>query len=217
MRASHEDGLRRAGQPARCGRGRGVAGAARRGRRREPGRHAGAADDATKMHTTAFDDLRRRPTAARSGGRGRAASCVERPRGARRRASPRAGGRRTGPPRRRPGSASDGSLLDAAVAAGAGGIVVAATGAGNTAPGCWPPRKRAIGGGIAGRARVALPGRGRLDGLRLPGRRRDLGPRRGDPGRHAVRDQGACRPRARAGRRSGPRTAWRRLLADPLG
>ena len=48
--------------------------------------------------------------------------------------------------------AMDGSLLDAAVAAGADGIVVAATGAGNTAPALLAAAIRAMDGGV----RVAL-------------------------------------------------------------
>jgi L-asparaginase len=44
--------------------------------------------------------------------------------------------------------AMDGSLLDAAVAAGADGIVVAATGSGNTSPGLLGAAERAIGAGI---------------------------------------------------------------------
>ena len=67
--------------------------------------------------------------------------------------------------------AMDGSLLDAAVAAGADGIVVAATGAGNTAPALLAAAERAMAGGIpvalasrciAGRASTAyaFPGGG---------------------------------------------------------
>ena len=67
--------------------------------------------------------------------------------------------------------AMDGSLLDAAVAAGADGIVVAATGAGNTAPALLAAAERAMAGGIpvalasrciAGRASnaYAFPGGG---------------------------------------------------------
>jgi L-asparaginase len=46
------------------------------------------------------------------------------------------------------GIGTDGGLLDAAVAAGAQGIVVAATGAGNTSPGVLAAAERAIHGGI---------------------------------------------------------------------
>lgn len=53
------------------------------------------------------------------------------------------------------GIGSDGSLLDAAVGAGADGIVVAATGAGNTSPGWLAAAERAMGAGVV----VALASR----------------------------------------------------------
>ena len=52
----------------------------------------------------------------------------------------------------------DGSLLDAAVAAGADGIVVAATGAGNTDPSLLAAAVRAIEAGIPVALAIALPG-----------------------------------------------------------
>ena len=56
-----------------------------------------------------------------------------------------------------------------------------------------------------------------LDGLRVPRRRRDVGPRRRDPGRHAVRDQGAGRAGAGPGRRAVARAmrCSRTLLGRP--
>jgi L-asparaginase len=53
------------------------------------------------------------------------------------------------------GIGSDGSLLDAAVAAGADGIVVAATGAGNTGPDWLAAAERAMAAGVV----VALASR----------------------------------------------------------
>ena len=53
------------------------------------------------------------------------------------------------------GIGSDGEMLDAAVAAGADGIVVAATGAGNTSPGWLAAAQGAMGAGVV----VALASR----------------------------------------------------------
>jgi L-asparaginase len=147
MRASHEDGydgpanLRRAVAVAAApgARGSGVvvslAGSIE------------AADDVTKMHTTAFTTFQ----SPNEGSLGRVGEdgTVElmRPRGARRRLVP--------VPERgarveliHAGIGSDGSLLEAAVATGAEGIVVAATGAGNTAAPLLVAAERAIRAGI---------------------------------------------------------------------
>ena len=147
MRASHEDGydgpanLRRAVAAAASPslRGSGVvvslAGSIE------------AADDVTKMHTSAFDTFRS-PNRG-SLGRVRDDGSVElvAPRGARRQLSPL--------PAQggwveliQAGIGSDGTLLDAAVASGVAGIVVAATGAGNTAAPLLAAAERAIGAGI---------------------------------------------------------------------
>jgi L-asparaginase len=105
-----------------------------------------AADDVTKMHTTAFTTF----ASPNAGSLGRVADGVvtlDRPRSPRRSI---AGGAR-GTARVHlvmAGIGSDGSLLDAAVAAGADGIVVAATGAGNTSPGLLAAAERAMAGGI---------------------------------------------------------------------
>ena len=111
------------------------------------------ADDATKLHTTAFATF-----GSPNGGTlgrvvdGRVVS--ERARGPRRRLDPvpTVGARvhlLTA------GIGSDGSLLDAAVASGADGIVVAATGAGNTSPGLLAAAKPAMEAGVV----VALASR----------------------------------------------------------
>lgn len=91
-----------------------------------------AADDVTKMHTTAFTTFQS-PNGGSLGRVGEGAGVdLARARGARRRLVPvPARGARV--ELIQAGIGSDGALLDAAVAAGAQGIVVAATGAGNTA------------------------------------------------------------------------------------
>jgi L-asparaginase len=104
------------------------------------------ADDVTKLHTTAFATF----GSPNGGTLGRMAEdrvLSERARGPRRRVepAPTAGARvhlLTA------GIGSDGSLLDAAVAAGADGIVVAATGAGNTSPSWLEAAERAMGAGV---------------------------------------------------------------------
>jgi L-asparaginase len=106
-----------------------------------------AADDVTKMHTTAFTTFQ----SPNGGSIGRVVEdgtvVVARARGARRRLAP--------PPVRgarveliQAGIGSDGTLLAAAVAGGAEGIVVAATGAGNTAAPLLGAAERAIRAGI---------------------------------------------------------------------
>ena len=105
------------------------------------------ADDATKLHTSAFTAFGS-PNGSTLGRVTDGRVVLERPRGPRRRLE--------GPPPvdgarvhlLTAGIGSDGSLLDAAVAAGAEGIVVAATGAGNTSPGWLAAAERAITAGV---------------------------------------------------------------------
>ena len=100
--------------------------------------------------------------------------------------------------------AMDGALLDAAVAAGADGIVVAATGAGNTDPALLAAAVRAMDVGIP----VALASRcpsGRAGAAyAFPGGGGDLGPGRSAPGRPPVRREGPGGAGARPRRRTGP-------------
>jgi L-asparaginase len=110
------------------------------------------ADDVTKLHTTAFSAF----GSPNGGTLGRVQGghvVLERARGPRRRLV--AGGGAGRVHLLTAGIGSDGSLLDAAVAAGADGIVVAATGAGNTAPGWLEAAERAMATGVV----VALASR----------------------------------------------------------
>jgi len=103
------------------------------------------ADDVTKMHTTSLTAF----ASPNGGSLGRVVDgvvAVERPRGARRSVEGARGGARVHLVTA--GIGSDGTLLDAAVAAGADGIVVAATGAGNTAPGLLAAAERAMAAGV---------------------------------------------------------------------
>jgi L-asparaginase len=115
------------------------------------------ADDVTKLHTTAFATF----GSPNGGTLGRVLDdrvVLERARGPRRRLAVAGLGAGRGAGRVHlltAGIGSDGSLLDAAVAAGADGIVVAATGAGNTSPGWLAAAERAIAGGVV----VALASR----------------------------------------------------------
>ncbi len=111
------------------------------------------ADDVTKLHTAAFTAF----GSPNGGTLGRVADgrvVAERARGPRRRLDPVPA---TGAQVHllTAGIGSDGSLLDAAAAAGADGIVVAATGAGNTSPGWLAAAERAMAAGIV----VALASR----------------------------------------------------------
>jgi L-asparaginase len=106
-----------------------------------------AADDATKMHTRAFDTFR----SPNRGSLGRVAEdgavTMTSPRGARRRLRPvpSDGGRVE---LVQAGIASDGAMIDAALAARARGIVVAATGAGNTSAAMLAAAERAMAEGV---------------------------------------------------------------------
>jgi L-asparaginase len=105
------------------------------------------ADDVTKMHTSSFTTFQS-PNLGSLGRVGEAGDvALDRVRGPRRslRAVPADGARVE---LVQAGIGSDGALLDAAVAAGAKGIVVAATGAGNTSPGVLAASERAISAGI---------------------------------------------------------------------
>ena len=107
-----------------------------------------AADDVTKMHTTALDTFRS-PNHGRLGTVRDGVVRLERARGPRRHLT--AGAAVDARERVHlisAGIGTDGSLLDAAVAAGADGIVVAATGSGNTSPGMLAAGQRAIAAGI---------------------------------------------------------------------
>lgn len=110
------------------------------------------ADDVTKMHTSAYTTF-----ASPNGGTlGRVADgrvALDRSRGPRRQVAVGQGGARVH--LLTAGVGSDGSIVDAAVGAGADGIVIAATGAGNTSPGWLAAAERAIGAGVV----VALASR----------------------------------------------------------
>jgi L-asparaginase len=103
------------------------------------------ADDVIKMHTTALDTFRS-PNGGRIGRIEDGVVHVERPRGPRRAVATDHAAERIHLVTA--GLATDGALLDAAVAAGADGIVVAATGSGNTAPGLLDAAERAMTRGI---------------------------------------------------------------------
>ena len=106
-----------------------------------------AADDVTKMHTSAFDTFQS-PNRGSLGTVGEDGSVeVMAPRAPRRRLSP-APARGAWVELIQAGIGSDGRLLDAAVASGVAGIVVAATGAGNTAAALLGAAERAVGAGI---------------------------------------------------------------------
>ena len=152
-----------------------------------------AADDVQKTHTTSFTTFQS-PNRGTLGRVGEGTVTLARERGPRRhvatdRAAPRVHLVTAG-------IDTDGALLTAAVAAGADGVVVAATGSGNTAPGLLAAATAAMKAGVpvvlASRCAVRVRGHG----VRVPGRRGDLGPCRRDPGGPPVRDQGTGRARA---------------------
>jgi len=126
------------------------------------------ADDVTKTHASALDTFAS-PNAGSLGRVGPSGVTILRRRAGRRHVATERGAERVHLVTA--GVATDGSLLDAAVAAGADGIVVAATGAGNTDPRLLAAAERAIAAGLpvalatrcpAGRASgaYAFPGGG---------------------------------------------------------
>lgn len=147
MRASHEDGydgpanLRRAVAAAAAPALRGVGVVVGLAGTLE------ADDDATKMHTQAFDTF----GSPNFGSLGRVGQdgivMLDRPRGPRRSLTPvPSDGARV--ELVQAGIGSDGAMLDAAVATGARGVVMAATGAGNTSAGLLAAAERAIADGV---------------------------------------------------------------------
>lgn len=103
------------------------------------------ADDVTKTHTAAYDTFR----ALNTGRLGRVRKdgvVVERPRGPRRRVAAERAAERVFLVTATVGS--DGTPIDALLAAGADGLVVAATGGGNTSAGLLAAAERAIAEGI---------------------------------------------------------------------
>lgn len=104
-----------------------------------------AADDVQKSHTTALDTFRS-PNAGSLGRVGEGRVVMDRSRGPRRHVATDQAASRVH--LISAGLESDGSLLAAAVAAGADGIVVAATGSGNTHPGLLAAAQTAMRAGI---------------------------------------------------------------------
>ena len=107
-----------------------------------------AADDVTKMHTSAFDTFKSPNAGSLGAVREDGAVTMRAARGPRRRLRPvpSDGGRVE---LVQAGIGSDGAMIDAAVASGAQGIVVAATGAGNTSAGMLAAAERAMRDGVA--------------------------------------------------------------------
>jgi L-asparaginase len=106
-----------------------------------------AADDVTKMHTTAFDTFRS-PNRGSLGTVGQGSEVQAAVRGPRRRLRPvPSDGARV--ELIEAGIGTDGAMIDAAVAAGARGVVVAATGAGNTSPAMLEAAERAMAENVA--------------------------------------------------------------------
>ena len=104
-----------------------------------------AADDVLKMHASALDTFRS-PNGGSLGRVGEDGVVIERRRGPRRHLATDRAAERVHLVSATVGM--DGALLDAAVAAGADGIVVAATGAGNTTPALLAAGERAIEQGV---------------------------------------------------------------------
>lgn len=124
------------------------------------------ADDVQKSHATALDTFR----SPNLGSLGRVVAdevVRERPRGARRHVSTDRAADRVYLVMAT--VAADGVLLDAAVAAGAGGIVVAATGSGNTDPSLLAAAKRAMAAGIPVALASRCPGGRATAGYAFPG------------------------------------------------
>ena len=156
------------------------------------------ADDVTKTHTLAFDTFR----SLNSGSLGRVDGdrvVLERARGPRRHVTATSAAERVHLVTAT--VAMDGTPIDALRAAGADGFVVAATGAGNTAASLLAAAERAMADGPAGRADDPVAVGRRVGRLRVPRRRGDVGPGRGDARGPPRRTEGAGR--ARAGPRRG--------------
>ena len=165
-----------------------------------------AADDVAKTHASSLDDVPEpEPRAARRGG-GRAGDR----RAAPGRPAPR--GDDESPPSPSssspPRSAMDGALLDAAAALGARGIVVAATGAGNTSAGLLEAGERAMAAGIpVVLVDPTLAGRARRRGYAFPGGGATWVRAGRHAGRAPQRAEGADRALARGRRRARRRRA----------
>ena len=215
MRSSSEAGLRRAGQPHRRGPGR-------RARRRSATRASSsllagaihAADDVTKTHATLADDLPEpEPRSARVGRRGSASSW-------------RGTGWAAG--RSRPRTAAepvflltavtgmDGALLDAAAEPRARGASSWRRPAPATPrPACSTPGSGRWRAGIPVVLATRTPAGRAGHRVRVPGRRRDLGPGRRPARRFAQRAEGARRPVLRVGAGSGGVRRWRPCWPGP--
>jgi L-asparaginase len=124
------------------------------------------ADDVTKTHAAAFDTFR----SLNLGSLGRVEGeevVVEHRRAARRRVAARRAAERVHLIRAH--VSMDGSLLDAAVAAGADGLVVEATGAGNTSPDLLAAAARAMAHGIPVAMTTRCPSGAAGTGYAFPG------------------------------------------------
>jgi len=171
------------------------------------------ADDVTKLHTTSFTTF----GSPNGGTLGRVVDgrvTLERPRAPRRRLAAGQGG--AGVHLLTAGIGSDGGLLDAAVAAGADGIVVAATGAGNTSPGWLAAAERAIAAGVVVALASRCPGGAVSTAYAFPGGGATW-VRAG-----AIRVGTLCAIKARVALALGlgaglSRDGLAALLADPLG
>jgi len=124
------------------------------------------ADDVTKLHATALDTFAS-PNAGSLGRVGPDGVTVLRRRAGRRHVATTRGAERVH--LITAGVAMDGALLDAAVAAGADGIVVAATGAGNTDPRLLAAAERAMAAGIPVAHATRCPAGRASDAYAFPG------------------------------------------------
>lgn len=124
------------------------------------------ADDVQKLHATALDTFRS-PNRGPLGRVGEGGVEVYRPRGARRHVTTDRAADRVYLVTAT--VATDSTLLNAAIAAGADGIVVAATGSGNTDPALLAAAERAIGAGIPVALASRCPGGRATAGYAFPG------------------------------------------------
>ena len=209
MRLRERAGLRRAGQPRDAVR---VAASARgrlartRASSSSSTARSSRPTTSTKTHASAFDTFRSL-NRGRSGRVGGERVVLERPRGPRRHVAA------TGAAERvflvTATVATDGTPIAALHAAGADGFVVAATGAGNTAPALLAAADGARSPRPAGRRSRRAARSGPRTRLRVSRRGRDLGPGRRDPRRPSRRAEGADRAGARDRRRARPRRPGR--------